>query len=66
MIRKRKREGGEAGESLYELLDRLPVADAPNITGMTAVATHFCKCSDGTASTCLSTDCAGTPSSSMV
>jgi Flp pilus assembly protein TadG len=34
-------------------------SDAPNITGMTAVATHFCKCSDGTASTCLATDCAG-------
>jgi Flp pilus assembly protein TadG len=33
--------------------------DAPNITGMTAVATHFCKCSNGTASTCLPTDCAG-------
>jgi Flp pilus assembly protein TadG len=32
--------------------------DAPNLTGMTAVATHFCKCSDGSASTCLSTDCA--------
>ena len=34
-------------------------SDAANITGMTAVATHFCKCSDGTASTCLATDCAG-------
>jgi Flp pilus assembly protein TadG len=33
--------------------------DAPNLTGMTATASHFCKCSDGTASTCLSTDCAG-------
>jgi Flp pilus assembly protein TadG len=33
--------------------------DAPNITGMTATATHFCVCSDGTASTCLSTDCSG-------
>jgi Flp pilus assembly protein TadG len=33
--------------------------DAPNLTGMTAVATHFCKCSDGTASSCLATDCAG-------
>ncbi len=32
--------------------------DAPNLTGMTEVATHFCICSDGTASTCLSTDCA--------
>jgi Flp pilus assembly protein TadG len=34
-------------------------SDTPNLTGMTAVATHFCKCSDGTASTCLATDCAG-------
>lgn len=33
--------------------------DAPNLTGMTATATHFCQCSDGTASTCLATDCAG-------
>lgn len=33
--------------------------DAPNLAGMTATATHFCKCSDGSASTCLSTDCAG-------
>jgi Flp pilus assembly protein TadG len=33
--------------------------DAPNIVGMTATATHFCQCSDGTASTCLPTDCAG-------
>lgn len=33
--------------------------DAPNLSGMTATATHFCKCSDGTASTCLATDCAG-------
>ena len=33
--------------------------DAPNLTGMTAAASHFCLCSDGTASTCLSTDCAG-------
>ena len=33
-------------------------SDAPSLTAMIAVATHFCKCSDGTASTCLSTDCA--------
>ena len=32
--------------------------DAPNLVGMTATATHFCICSDGTASTCLATDCA--------
>jgi Flp pilus assembly protein TadG len=32
--------------------------DAPNITGMTVTATHFCICSDGTASTCAATDCA--------
>src|SRR6266851_9594274 len=33
--------------------------DAPNLTGMIATASHFCKCSNGTASTCLATDCAG-------
>ena len=33
--------------------------DAPNIAGIIAIATHFCVCSDGTASTCASTDCAG-------
>jgi Flp pilus assembly protein TadG len=33
--------------------------DAPNLVGMTTTATHFCKCSDGSASTCLTTDCAG-------
>jgi len=32
-------------------------SDAPNLTGMTATATHFCICSDGSASTCLATDC---------
>jgi Flp pilus assembly protein TadG len=32
-------------------------ADAQNIAGLTATATHFCKCSDGTASTCLPGDC---------
>lgn len=32
--------------------------NAPNISGMTATATHFCVCSDGTASTCAATDCA--------
>jgi Flp pilus assembly protein TadG len=34
------------------------LADAPNLTGMTATASHSCHCSDGSASTCLSTDCA--------
>jgi Flp pilus assembly protein TadG len=33
--------------------------DAPNITGMTATASHYCVCSDGSASTCLATDCSG-------
>ena len=32
-------------------------ADAPNLTGMTATGSHYCQCSDGTASTCLATDC---------
>lgn len=34
------------------------LAGAPNISGMTATGSHFCQCSDGTASTCLATDCA--------
>ena len=32
-------------------------ADAPNLTGMTATGSYYCQCSDGSASTCLSTDC---------
>ena len=32
-------------------------ADAQNIAGLTAAATHVCKCADGSASTCLPTDC---------
>jgi Flp pilus assembly protein TadG len=32
-------------------------AGAPNLTTMTATGSHFCKCSDGSASTCLATDC---------
>ena len=32
-------------------------ADAQNIAGLSAVATHFCKCADGSASSCLPTDC---------
>jgi hypothetical protein len=33
-------------------------ADAPNLPSMIAIGGHFCKCADGTASTCLATDCA--------
>ncbi len=33
-------------------------ADAPNLTAMIATGTYYCQCSDGSASTCLSTDCA--------
>lgn len=32
-------------------------ADGQNIAGLTAVATQFCKCADGSASSCLPTDC---------
>ena len=32
-------------------------SDGQNITGLTATASSFCQCSDGTASTCLATDC---------
>lgn len=31
--------------------------DGPDVTGLTAQASHFCLCSDGTASTCKATDC---------
>ncbi len=31
--------------------------DGQNITGLTATATTFCKCADGSASTCAETDC---------
>jgi Flp pilus assembly protein TadG len=33
-------------------------ADAPNLPSMLATGSHFCLCSDGSASTCLATDCA--------
>ncbi|HYB91566.1 MAG TPA: TadE/TadG family type IV pilus assembly protein [Candidatus Binataceae bacterium] len=33
--------------------------NAPNVSGLTATATHFCQCANGAASTCLSTDCSG-------
>ena len=39
-------------------MEQAAANDAPNITGMTTTATHFCQCSDGSPSTCLSTDCA--------
>jgi Flp pilus assembly protein TadG len=32
-------------------------ADAQNVSGLTATATSFCKCADGTTSTCQPTDC---------
>jgi hypothetical protein len=31
--------------------------EAPDVSGISATASHFCKCSDGTASTCAVTDC---------
>lgn len=34
--------------------------DAPDVSGMTASAVYWCQCSDGSASTCLPTDCTGT------
>ena len=36
------------------------LADAANLgAGLTATATHFCTCANGTASTCQPTDCSG-------
>lgn len=34
-------------------------ADAQNLAGLTAVASHFCTCANGTSSNCGSTDCPG-------
>lgn len=34
-------------------------ADAASLAGFVATASHYCQCSDGSASTCLSTDCTG-------
>jgi len=33
------------------------LADSTDVSGLTAVASHYCLCSDGTASTCLPGDC---------
>jgi Flp pilus assembly protein TadG len=32
-------------------------ADAATLAGFVATSTHYCRCSDGSSSTCLSTDC---------
>ena len=32
-------------------------ADAQNVSGLNATATHFCKCADGSTSGCLEGDC---------
>jgi Flp pilus assembly protein TadG len=34
--------------------------DAPDVAGVSSTAGFFCKCSDGSASTCGATDCTGT------
>ncbi len=33
------------------------LSDAQNLSGISAVASHSCQCSDGSASSCLATDC---------
>jgi Flp pilus assembly protein TadG len=32
--------------------------DGPNVTALSATASHFCSCSNGSTSTCAATDCA--------
>lgn len=34
-------------------------SSAPDVSNLTTTATHFCKCADGTSSTCVTTDCVG-------
>ena len=36
------------------------LADGQNITGLSANASHFCSCADGSSSTCQPSDCSGT------
>lgn len=38
-------------------MQQAALADGENASGLTAVASHICQCSDGSASTCLSSDC---------
>lgn len=33
------------------------VSDGQNLSGLTATASNYCECADGSASTCLATDC---------
>lgn len=40
-------------------MENAALADGQNISGLTAVATHLCQCADGTASSCLGSDCPG-------
>lgn len=40
-------------------IQNFAISDAPNITLATPVVSHSCICSDGSASTCLATDCSG-------
>ncbi len=40
-------------------MQQAAINDASNIVGLSAKGAHFCSCSDGTASTCLPTDCSG-------
>jgi len=35
-------------------------SSAPDVANLTTTAIHFCKCADGTSSTCQLTDCLGT------
>jgi Flp pilus assembly protein TadG len=37
-------------------IEQAALADAPNISGLPATASHFCQCANGGASTCLATD----------
>jgi Flp pilus assembly protein TadG len=46
-----------ASASDYSGMRTAATQEAPDVSGMSATASHFCKCSDGTASTCNVTDC---------
>lgn len=51
--------GAESRTNAADLANLTTVAadDAPDVAGMTASASYFCICSDGSSSTCSVTDC---------
>jgi Flp pilus assembly protein TadG len=52
--------GGQNGSTASDAtgISNAAASDAGNLTGLTTTSSYSCACSDGSASTCLPTDCA--------